>query len=100
MPIQHDRVGAAVAANRVGYESASQFSREFKRFFGPSPMEESKHVRAMFGQNSADEKTWASRDPTPDAFSDRKCNQIQRKQGARVDLTVAAESTDTTLKRN
>jgi AraC-like DNA-binding protein len=56
MLIRHDRVGAAVAANRVGYESASQFSREFKRFFGRSPMEESKSVLAMFGRNSADEK--------------------------------------------
>ena len=28
---------AAVAAHRVGYESPSQFSREFKRTFGLSP---------------------------------------------------------------
>jgi AraC-like DNA-binding protein len=33
----HDGVGAAVAAGRVGYESASQFSREFKRHFGDTP---------------------------------------------------------------
>jgi len=37
--IVHDRIGAAVAADRVGYESASQFSREFKRLFGHSPKE-------------------------------------------------------------
>ncbi len=28
---------AYMAADRVGYESASQFSREFKRYFGQSP---------------------------------------------------------------
>lgn len=32
-----DGVNASVAASRVGYESASQFSREFKRLFGRSP---------------------------------------------------------------
>ena len=37
MLILHDGIGAAVAADRVGYESASQFSREFKRLFGHSP---------------------------------------------------------------
>jgi hypothetical protein len=31
-----------------GYESASQFSREFKRFFGNRPMEESKRIRERF----------------------------------------------------
>ena len=29
---------AASAAFEVGYESASQFSREYKRFFGQPPM--------------------------------------------------------------
>ncbi|CDL48824.1 hypothetical protein [Escherichia coli ISC41] len=28
---------ASAAAMRVGYESASQFSREFKRYFGVTP---------------------------------------------------------------
>ena len=45
MLIIHDWLAAAIAANRVGYESASQFNREFKRFFGSRPMEESKGVR-------------------------------------------------------
>lgn len=31
-------IGASAAASRVGYESPSQFGREFKRFFGHSPM--------------------------------------------------------------
>lgn len=33
-------ITAATASSRVGYESASQFSREFKRFFGRTPLEE------------------------------------------------------------
>jgi AraC-like DNA-binding protein len=45
MLILHDGVGAAVAADRVGYQSASQFSREFKRFFGHSPIEDSRRAR-------------------------------------------------------
>ncbi|MCE5315434.1 MAG: AraC family transcriptional regulator [Armatimonadota bacterium] len=32
-----DGIGVSNAATRVGYESASQFSREFKRYFGFSP---------------------------------------------------------------
>jgi AraC-like DNA-binding protein len=44
MLILHDGLGAALAADRVGYESASQFSREFKRFFGNRPKEESKRI--------------------------------------------------------
>ncbi len=40
---------AAVAAGRVGYESPSQFSREFKRLFGAPPAEEAERVRAAFG---------------------------------------------------
>ncbi len=38
-------IGAAIAADKVGYESASQFSREFKRFFGTSPTEESRRMK-------------------------------------------------------
>lgn len=33
----HDGMKASAAAMRVGYESASQFSREFKRYFGVTP---------------------------------------------------------------
>ena len=39
MMILHDGFRASAAADRVGYESASQFSREFKRLFGHSPGE-------------------------------------------------------------
>jgi AraC-like DNA-binding protein len=38
-----------MAAGRVGYESSSQFSREFKRLFGASPIEEAERVRRMLG---------------------------------------------------
>ena len=40
---------AAVAAERVGYASPSQFSREFKRLFGIPPAEEAERVRFAFG---------------------------------------------------
>jgi AraC-like DNA-binding protein len=40
-----DGVNASVAAARVGYESASQFSREFKRFFGLTPTDEVRRMR-------------------------------------------------------
>lgn len=36
---------AGTAAGEVGYQSASQFSREFKRFFGNSPAEEAAKMR-------------------------------------------------------
>jgi AraC-like DNA-binding protein len=42
-----DGLRAGVAADRVGYESSSQFSREFKRLFGMSPVEGTEEVRRM-----------------------------------------------------
>jgi AraC-like DNA-binding protein len=39
-------LNASIAAQRVGYESPSQFSREFKRLFGNSPSVEADRVRA------------------------------------------------------
>lgn len=44
---------AAAAGHDVGYESASQFSREFKRFFGRSPGEEVARLRASFAMPAA-----------------------------------------------
>lgn len=41
----HDGVNVGTAAAQVGYESASQFSREFKRFFGDSPAAVAAHLR-------------------------------------------------------
>ena len=45
--ITHDGLNVSAAATRVGYESASQFSREFKRLFGLSPTDELRRVRAI-----------------------------------------------------
>jgi AraC-like DNA-binding protein len=41
----HDGYNASTAAKAVGYESASQFSREFKRQFGVTPMEDVDRLR-------------------------------------------------------
>ncbi|HYZ85420.1 MAG TPA: AraC family transcriptional regulator [Bryobacteraceae bacterium] len=54
MLMMHEGLGAAVAAERVGYESASQFSREFKRFFGIRPTEEARRVREIPGAGVAE----------------------------------------------
>jgi AraC-like DNA-binding protein len=40
-----DGLDAASAAFEVGYESASQFSREYSRFFGQSPMRDARALR-------------------------------------------------------
>ncbi|WP_226002150.1 AraC family transcriptional regulator [Paenibacillus sp. BJ-4] len=40
-----DGLAAADASFRVGYESPSQFSREYSRMFGRSPMNDVKHLR-------------------------------------------------------
>jgi AraC-like DNA-binding protein len=42
----HDGHNASTAARAVGYESHSQFSREFKRLFGTTPLEEVEKTRA------------------------------------------------------
>lgn len=55
--ITHDGMGAAIAADKVGYESASQFSREFKRFFGASPMQESLRARELSGIRAPEHAT-------------------------------------------
>ncbi|HYG43816.1 MAG TPA: AraC family transcriptional regulator [Bordetella sp.] len=39
---------AAAASAEVGYDSPSQFSREFKRLFGRSPVEEARRMKAEF----------------------------------------------------
>ncbi len=45
MLMVQDGVTASSAATSVGYESVSQFSREFRRFFGSSPIVEAKRMR-------------------------------------------------------
>ncbi len=42
-----DRIAAAEAADRVGYESPSQFSREYRRLFGAPPQRDASHLRDM-----------------------------------------------------
>jgi transcriptional regulator GlxA family with amidase domain len=45
----NEGLDAASAAFEVGYESASQFSREYSRFFGQSPMRDVKAIREVSG---------------------------------------------------
>jgi AraC-like DNA-binding protein len=40
-----DRLDATSAAYEVGYESVSQFNREYSRFFGQPPMRDIKAIR-------------------------------------------------------
>ena len=47
MLMVQDGHNAATAAGMVGYESASQFSREFKRLFKNSPSDEAARLRVM-----------------------------------------------------
>jgi AraC-like DNA-binding protein len=49
MLMVYEGLRAGMAADRVGYESSSQFSREFKRLFGASPLEETERMRRMLG---------------------------------------------------
>jgi AraC-like DNA-binding protein len=44
--IVQESMRAYIAADKVGYESSSQFSREFKRYFGQSPAEMVRELRA------------------------------------------------------
>jgi len=43
-------VDASGAAARVGYESGSQFSREYSRYFGAPPMQDIRHLTADAGR--------------------------------------------------
>ncbi|MBX9722189.1 MAG: AraC family transcriptional regulator [Candidatus Obscuribacterales bacterium] len=49
MLMVHQGLSAGEAAIKVGYESSSQFSREFKRFFGASPIAEANAMRERLG---------------------------------------------------
>jgi AraC-like DNA-binding protein len=49
MLMVNEGITAGAASERVGYESASQFSREFKRFFGDSPVQEVAKTRMLMG---------------------------------------------------
>ncbi|SPC05121.1 putative DNA-binding transcriptional regulator (fragment) [Cupriavidus oxalaticus] len=43
-----NEMSAARASSEVGYESPSQFSREFKRLFGRSPVDEVRRMKESF----------------------------------------------------
>lgn len=43
---------AATASRRVGYESPSQFSREYRRLFGAPPLRDVERLRASGGLNA------------------------------------------------
>jgi transcriptional regulator GlxA family with amidase domain len=49
-----DGLDAASAAFEVGYESASQFNREYSRFFGQPPMRDIRGIRSTAFSASAD----------------------------------------------
>ena len=53
-------LSAAAACGRVGYESSSQFSREFKRFFGRTPVEEARQMRSILGQAEAEPEPYVT----------------------------------------
>lgn len=68
-------VSAATAAGQVGYGSASQFSREFKRMFGRSPLEEARHLKDILCLASP-----ASPDCTADDQGDGDAEQEHMRQ--------------------
>ena len=43
-----EALDAGAVSRRVGYESASQFSREYRRFFGAPPLQDIERLRAAF----------------------------------------------------
>lgn len=47
-----DGVSVSTASLKVGYESSSQFSREFKRLFGRPPSDETQHMKSLFSLNA------------------------------------------------
>lgn len=51
--IAYEGLSVSNAAYRVGYESASQFTREYSRFFGTSPSRHGSEIRAIERERSA-----------------------------------------------
>lgn len=54
----HDGHNASTAAKAVGYESPSQFSREFKRLFGVTPLDEVEQTRARLAGVQGSGQLW------------------------------------------
>ena len=57
-----ERADAAIIAFAVGYESPSQFSREYRRMFGAPPRRDAAEARQRFLKKSANGEERASRD--------------------------------------
>lgn len=55
-----EQLDAASAAFRVGYEDASHFSQEYKRFFGLPPLRDVERLREAAGENVDSRLTFAS----------------------------------------
>jgi AraC-like DNA-binding protein len=53
-----NEISVAAASAQVGYESASQFSREFKRLFGRSPVDEVERMRKTFAMPDPQPSPW------------------------------------------
>jgi len=52
-------MNANTASAQVGYESPSQFSREFKRLFGRSPLDEARHLKEVLSLASPVVQPWS-----------------------------------------
>jgi len=52
-------MNANTASAQVGYESPSQFSREFKRLFGRSPLDEARHLKEVLSLASPVVNPWS-----------------------------------------
>ncbi len=50
-------IDASSAAYEVGYESVSQFSREYSRFFGQPPMRDIRALRLGVAGNALNDET-------------------------------------------
>jgi AraC-like DNA-binding protein len=57
-------IDAASAAFQVGYDSPSQFSREYKRFFGQPPMRDIETRRSQTSQRFALERLVVTKSST------------------------------------
>ncbi len=48
-----ESLDVATAAFQVGYESSTQFSREYNRWFGASPIRDIKNLREVTAKDTA-----------------------------------------------
>jgi AraC-like DNA-binding protein len=67
---------ATSAAHAVGYESASQFSREHARMFGAPPARDAAKLRGTDGEYEAGAEVTAATSP-PNGYDDRERNLLR-----------------------